>query len=300
MEINDLGMWQTFVQVAEKRNFVNAARALSTGAPAITKRISLLEERLGTRLFNRTTRVVTLTAEGEKLLPLARSLIESAQDLERQAQSAKELSGTIRLTCFQVVGLRWLTGELIGFRKKHPAIKFELDLTDRYADLIAEQIDIAIRVQKPKGADFVFRELATNELVICASPSYLKKAPRIRRPEDLVEHPVLAQSLLMNTCFLHSRRPLSDYESARSIRCESGIFLTELALKGAGVAVRSRWDVFPFLASGKLVELLPSYKLEPYGKAYMVIPQKRYLSPRVRAFADHLIAGAPALHSLTQ
>jgi DNA-binding transcriptional LysR family regulator len=300
MKINDLSLWETFLAVAELKSFAKAGRKLHTGAPAVTKRISLLESELNIRLFNRTTRVVTLSSEGENLLPHARELLERAHEVEQRASESKTLSGVIRMTCLPVVAFRWLAPEIVQFRKKHPQVKFDLDLSEKINDLIAEQLDLAVRVQNPKGADFVFRELAENELVLCASPAYLKKAPRLDKLSDLHNHPLLTLDLFSTCKFLKTGQPLSDFDPARTIRCEVGLYLTELALLGAGIAVRSRWDVFPFLESGKLVSVLPGFKLEPFGKAHLVIPQRRYLSPRVRAFADHLIENSGRLRSLTQ
>jgi LysR family transcriptional activator of dmlA len=300
MKITDLSLWETFVAVAELKSFAKAGRRLHMGAPTVTKRISMLESQLGVRLFNRTTRVVSLTLEGEQILPEAKQLLDTAHEVERRASDTKNLEGVVRITCLPVVGFRWLGPQVISFQKKHPKIQFQIDLSERFTDLVAEQFDLAIRVQKPQGADFVFRELAQNELVLCASPSYLKKAAPLKKPTDLFQHPLLTLDVFAGCRFMKSGKALRDFDSARTIRSEFGLYLTELALLGGGIAVRSRWDVFPFLASGKLVEVLPEHKLEPFGSAYLVIPQRRYLSPRVRAFADHLMIAAGALKESTQ
>jgi DNA-binding transcriptional LysR family regulator len=300
MKITDLSLWETFAAVADMKSFAKAGRRLHMGAPTVTKRISLLENQLGVRLFNRTTRVVSLTQDGERLLPEAKQLLDTANEVERRASDAKNLEGLVRVTCLPVVGFRWLGPQVVSFQKKHPKIQFQLDLSERFTDLVAEQFDLAIRVQKPQGADFVFRELAPNELVLCASPAYLKKAAPVKKLADLYQHPLLTLDVFAGCRFVKTGKALRDFDSARTIRSEFGLYLTELALQGGGIAVRSRWDVFPFLASGKLVEVLPEHRLEPFGNAYLVIPQRRYLSPRVRAFADHLMFGAAALRDSTR
>lgn len=300
MKIRDLLYWQTFVQVAEQKSFARAGSALGIGPSNISKQIAWLEGELGVRLLNRTTRSVTLSQEGEILLPWAKQLIEDASELESRALDARGLRGKIRLTCLPVVAHRWLVPELTKFRRKNPDVQFEIDLSERVVDLVAEQMDLAVRVQPPKGADFVFRELATNELVVCASPKYLKKVEPPKKPHDLLKHSLLTLELYSGCRFIGTGLALRDLESARAVRCEVGLFLTELALAGEGIAIRSKWDVFPFLQSGALVELLPTFKIEPFGKAYLVIPQKKYLSPRVRAFADHLLMNSANLRSLTK
>ncbi len=300
MRISDLQLWEAFVLVAQARSFAKAGRSLGIGAPNITKRISSLETQLGLRLFNRTTRSVTLTSEGEGLLLHARSLLESANELERRASDAGGLSGTIRLTCLPVVAFRWLAKEIEVFRNKFPDVEFELDLSERIVDLIGEQMDLAVRVHPPKGADFVYREIADNELVICASPAYLKKHSPIKTPQDLHQHSLLTLDLYKRCRFIKSGESLASFESSRKVKCEVGLFLTEMALLGEGVAIRSRWDVSPFLDAGTLVQCLPNDRLEPFGKAYLVIPQKRYLSARVRAFVDQLVANSGGLRRLAR
>ncbi len=289
MEIRDLQLWQTFLAVAQEKNFSKAAVALRTNAPNVTKRISSLEGALGTRLFNRTTRVVSLTQEGEALLPGVQLLLEQARELEAKASDRAELSGLIRLTCFHWLAHRWLTPLLVEFQELHPQVRIELLLTDQVVDLVQEQVDLAIRVQEPKGADFVFRELSPNRLAICASPAYLKKAPPLRTPADLANHRLLALSVHRDVRFARGGARLGELFSRRSIVCESGPYLTDLAVAGAGVAIRASYDVAGFVREGKLVECLARHPLESYSSVYLVIPQKRYLTNRVRVFTDFLV-----------
>jgi LysR family transcriptional regulator, transcriptional activator for dmlA len=295
MEIRDLQLWQTFLTVAQERNFSKAARALQTNAPAVTKRISTLERSLGTRLFNRTTRMVSLTQEGETLLPAVQVLMDQAREVEAKASDRPELSGTIRLTCFNWLAQRWLAPLLASFQELHPEVRLEVLVTDQMVDLVQEQVDLAIRVQEPKGADFVFRELSPNRLVICASPAYLKASAPLKRPADLMKHRLLALSAHEDLRFTTTGERLGDFSSRRAIVCESGPFLTDLALVGGGIAVRARLDADIFLREGKLVECLPKHPLESFHKIYLVIPQKRYLTNRVRKFCDFLVENRPKL-----
>ena len=289
MKIRDLQAWQSFVTVAQEKNFSKAAKVLHTHAPNVTKRISALEESLGTRLFNRTTRVVSLTQEGEALLPSAVTLIEQARELEAKAGDRHDLSGIIRVTCLNGLAQRWLAPLLVEFQSRHPHVRFEVIATDQVVDLIQDQIDLAIRIQEPKGSDFVFRELRPNQLVVCASSSYLKKTPPLKTPSDLMKHRVLALTAHQDLKFTRTGERVGDFLSRREIICDSGAYLTELALLGAGVAIRARYDVAGFLKSGKLVECLGKHPLEDFRKVYLVIPQRRYLTNRVRNFSDFLL-----------
>jgi DNA-binding transcriptional LysR family regulator len=150
-------------------------------------------------------------------------------------------------------------------------------------------VDLAIRIQEPKGADFVFRELRPNLLVVCASPAYLQASPAIRTPADLMKHRLLALSFHQDLKFTRTKERLGDFFSRRSIICDSGPYLTDLALGGGGVAVRARYDVDIFLRNGLLVECLSKHPLESFLTVYLVIPQRRYLTNRVRKFSDFLL-----------
>jgi DNA-binding transcriptional LysR family regulator len=289
MEIRDLQLWQTFVIVALEKNFSKAAKPLNTNAPNVTKRISTLEKSLGTRLFNRTTRTVSLTQEGESLLPSVQLLLDQAREVEAKASDRHELSGLIRLTCLNGLAQRWLAPLLVEFQAGYPLVRFEVLISDQIIDLVQDQVDLAIRIQVPKGADFVFRELRPNRLVVCASPDYLKSSPAIRSPADLMKHRLLALSVHQDLKFVRTGERLGDFSSRRSIICESGAYLTELALNGGGIAVRARYDVDGLLRDKRLVECLSRHPLENFQSVYLVIPQKRYLTNRVRAFSDFLI-----------
>ena len=289
MEIRDLQLWQTFLIVAQEKNFSKAAIVLNTNAPNVTKRISNLEKSLGTRLFNRTTRIVSLTQEGESLLPSVQLLLDQAREVEAKASDRHELSGLIRLTCLNGLAQRWLAPLLVEFRAAYPLVRFEVLISDRMIDLVQDQVDLAIRIQEPKGADFVFRELRQNRLVVCASPAYLKSSPGLRTPADLMKHSLLALSVHQDLKFVRTGERLGDFYSGRTIISESGPYLTDLALLGAGVAIRARYDVDVFLRDKQLVACLSKHPLEYFRSVYLVIPQKRYLTNRVRTFSDFLM-----------
>jgi DNA-binding transcriptional LysR family regulator len=289
MEIRDLQLWQTFLTVAQEKNFSKAAKFLNTNAPNVTKRISTLERSLGTRLFNRTTRIVSLTQEGEALIPSVQVLLDQAREVEAKASDRNELAGLIRLTCMNGLAQRWLASLLIEFQATYPSVRFEVLVTDRIIDLVQDQVDLAIRIQEPQGADFVFRELRPNRLVVCASPAYLKSAPPLRIPSDLMKHRLLTLSAHEDLKFVRTGERLGDFSSRRSILCDSGAYLTDLALRGGGVAVRARYDVDGLLRDKQLVQCLTGHPLENFRSVYLVIPQKRYLTNRVRVFSDYLM-----------
>jgi DNA-binding transcriptional LysR family regulator len=288
MKIRDLSVLESFYWVAKEGNFTRAAKRQRLGLPHLSKRLAKLEDDLGVRLFQRSTRKVSLTHEGKGLFPVVQSFLEDAQSLEERFETKEEISGTIRLSCVTAFAHRKIAPLIAQFNELHPRVRFELEITDSLIDLIDNQIDLAIRVQEPTGSDFIFKKLIPNELVVCASPGYLKKAKKIQTPGDLLSHRVLTLQVYKDCRFNGSKLSVGDLMKARSIHCENGMFLTELALQGAGVAIRSTWDVDSLLRSGKLIQVLERFSLEPYGNMYAVIPNRRFLAQRVRAFIAFL------------
>ncbi len=289
MKIQDLGIWEAFYRVATEGNFTRAAQKMRIGLPLLSKRIARLEEELGVRLFLRSTRKVSLTDEGRGLLPHLSSVLEDLKGLEDRFEKKETLEGTIRLTSLESLTHRLLSPILQEFHELHPKVHFELDLTDQVVGLVENQFDLAIRIDEPTDSTLVYRRLAPNRLVFCASPEYLKrnKAP-IRKPEDLRNH-VFLDLRVHDWCrFKDSQYKLGDFSQRQWIKCESGVFLTELARRGFGITARSIWDVGDMLKSGELVQLLKNHPLEDYGEVYAVIPSRRYLAHRVRAFIDFL------------
>lgn len=291
LRVSDMALWEAFLAIAKLGSFAQAARQLRVSPPQLSKRVNKLEELLGMRCFQRSTRSVSLTAEGRAILPVVTTLLNDLENLEAQFEDVDELSGSIRVTCVPAVAERFVFPRLQTFLDQHPAIKIELDLSERFANLIEENIDIAIRIQKPADTSLVYRKITANQLVLCASPSYLKRCGEpLRKPEDLHRHPFLHMAIHDKVRFAKSGQALGDFRGARRIVCENGMTLRNLAVQGYGVLARSLWDLEDLLASGKLVRVLERHPLETFGDLYAVIPSRRYLAPRVRRFLDFLVA----------
>ncbi len=289
IQIPDLSLWEAFYWVAKRGTFTAAAGQLKISVPFLSKKIGALEENLGTRLFNRTTRRVTMTQEALTLLPRVEALLEEARDIESHARPSEAVAGLIRVSTLPALAARWLPSVLVAFQKQYPEVQFELLVSDQIVDLVESQVDLAIRVQEPVGAQFVFRKLFENELILCAAPSYLKEIKQpLKKIEDLKKHRILMLTVYEKLRFLNTTVTLRDFKAQQTLFCESGSILTELALQGAGVAVRSRWDVSPHLAKGSLVRVLEKNPLEPFGNIYAVTPHRKYLTNRVRLFLDFL------------
>lgn len=292
IKIEDLTLWEAFYWVAKRGSFTAAAGSLKIGVPFLSKKINRLEAELNLRLFNRTTRKVSLTPEAQTLLPRIEALLEEIGTVEGLTAPANELSGLIRVTSFPSLAQRCVGPAIVKFQKAYPKVQFELHVSDQLVDIVDSQMDIAIRVQAPVGAQFVFRKLLENRLILCAAPAYLKKHGKPKTPADLSNHPMLMLAVYANCRLFNSKARLGDFALNRAILCESGSLLTDLAIAGSGIAVRSQWDIKASLASGKLVKVLENFPLENFGDVYAVTPHRRFISNRVRRFLDFLQAEA--------
>ena len=295
MKINELSTWEAFLGVAKSGNFTSAGKALGIPTPQVSKRVARLEERLGVRLFQRSTRVVTLTEEGRLLVPKVTSIIEDLSSVESEFESKKKLSGTIKITCVPFVAHRILPKALDRLGRDYPDIKLEIELSKEFRNLIEEGLDMAIRIETPKDTELVYRKMAPNDLVLCASPKYLESAPPLKTVEDLRKHKLLMLNIHQRVRLGNSKKKLGDFSDAQKIICKNGVFLTDLALKHQGILVRSIWDVQDKLKKKQLVEVLTNHPLETFGDIYAVIPTKRYLAPRVRLFLNYVLEEAKTL-----
>lgn len=292
VKIADLSLWESFYWVCKKGSFTQAAHQLHVSVAFLSKKIAQLEGELEVRLFNRTTRHVAMTLEAKELLPRVEALLEEAGNLERRGPQEK--AGLIRLTCVPAFAQRCLAPWIVEFQKQHPGIRFDVHVSDSLVDLIETERDLAIRVQAPTGAQFVFRKLLSNDLVWCASPGYLAQHSPVRKPKDLKAHAIFSLGVYSDLRVGEGVR-VGDLMQNPTVRCESGAVLTELALQGAGIALRSKWDVEPFLSSGKLVQVLKKYPMEAFGDVYAVTPHRRLITHRLRLFLDFLVQKAAGL-----
>lgn len=291
MKIDEIMVWEAFQGVAKHGNFSKAARVMEIPVPQLSKRVAKLEDRLGVRLFQRSTRVVNLTNEGRALLPRIEAILEDLNGIENSFETQKQLSGKIRITCVPFIAHRFLIPTMESFKKAFPDIHIDLDLSENLINLIEANIDLAIRIHDdPEGSDLVYRRLAPNNLVFCASPAYLKKAKPITKPRDLHHHSLLMLSVHENCQFQKSHHgKLGDFKKSKWLTCDNGAFITDLALNDFGILVRSIVDVRAHFQKARLVQVLENYPLETFGNVYAVIPNRRFLAPRVRTFLDFLV-----------
>lgn len=289
MKISDLSLLEAFVRVATFKSFSVAAEKLNLSLPNVSKKVQQLEASLGVKLLHRTTRSVSLTSDGEKLLPRAEEILYDIEALQTSFTQHKELSGEIQIACLPSVALRWLPEVLISFQTLHPQVRFRVEASDRIVDLVAERIDVAIRVQNPKNSDLVFRKLSPNKLTLVASPKYLEKYGHPKELKSLKEHRLLMLDAYAKCRFVNEQILLSRFASQQFIKTDNGTLLTEMALAHGGIAVRSQWDIAKHISDKKLLQVLPKSPLESFGDLHLVTATKASLNRRTIAFVEHAI-----------
>ncbi|KYG68695.1 hypothetical protein AZI87_05535 [Bdellovibrio bacteriovorus] len=293
MKIQNLEDLVAFLQVAELKSFSQAAKTLSVPVSVLSKRIARLEEVLGLRLFQRSTRAVNLTEEGKILVPQAQRILGDIKEVEEQFADTNELKGPVRLTLPLTLAQGPVAKILADFSKNHPKVEVSVHFSDKLEKLVESGFDLAIRFSTLEDSSLIARRLGPNYLKIIASPSYLKKHGTPKTVKDLVKHRLLFLSIHRQRKFVKSGLSLGEVSKEPTTHSNNGLFLTELMKLGAGIAVRSHWDVADLLRKKDVVEVVLNDRLESGHDAYIVTPSNRYMSRRVRALMDTLVQEFP-------
>ncbi len=287
--IGDLSL---FLRVLDLGSISAAARSLDLSVAVASQRLKRLERELGVRLLHRTTRRLHATPEGMLLAEQGRALVEDLESLTGGLrQSATEVSGTLRVTMSAAFGGRYISPLLPEFLAMHPRVKLSVNLDDQIVDLVGSGFDLGIRVGALGDSGLVARQLASNRRVLCASPDYLQRHGTPRTPAELADHDCL---LLVGSQGRQDIWHFSDRRGREIVqrvqgRFESnqGALLRDAAMAGLGIAMHSVWHVHEQLSRGELQVVLPDYPIATTG-IHAVMPQRRLVPPRVRAFVDFL------------
>ena len=282
---------QAFSAVVDAGSFVRAAEALQLSKTAVSRLIGDLESRLGVRLLHRTTRKLSLTAEGEVFHARCKEVLADVEEAEAEVTSrADQAVGLLRLNVPVSFGLLHLAPLWAGFLAQHPKVTLDVTLSDRVVDLVDEGYDLAVRIARLPASSLVSRKLTSTRLVLCASPDYLRRHGSPAHPSELAEHAVMAYSLLSigeNWAFEGPDGPVSVKASPR-LRSNSGDTCRSVALAHAGIVLQPTFLVGDALQSGELVEVLPHYRALELD-VYAVYPSRQHLTPKVRLLVDHLV-----------
>ncbi len=281
-----------FVRVAETGSFAAASEDLGLTPSAVSRLVSRIEDRLGVRLMTRTTRRLALTHEGEAYLAHAREIVAAIEAAEAEvAGAAGRPSGRIRVSTGTAFGRHQLCLVLPEFLARHPAVTVDLNVTDRQVDLVAEQVDVAVRHGPLGDSGLIARRIAATRRIVCASPAYLARRGRPAVPSDLLEH----DCLVLTGPSRLARWPFRTPEGVNRLKvsgpmvADSADVLRDMAIAGLGIVRLADFMVAGPLADGRLVPLLTETDGDEGLLLTALMPPGRHRAPRIRVFVDFLV-----------
>jgi len=281
-----------FSSLAKNGSLSAAAREFGVTPSAVSKWLSQIEQRLGVRLINRTTRRVSLTSEGEIYLAEGRRILADIDELEQTVSSTRAApKGLLKVNATLGFGRSYIAPALSKFARQYPDLEVQLQLTDRPMNLAEEAIDVGIRFGEPPDSGVVARKIANNRRRVFAAPSYLKVRGRPQVPNDLAQHSclILRQDDTAYGLWRFTKgRQTQTVKVRGAMSSNDGEVVLNWALDGHGVLMRAEWDAARFLRSGRLEVVLDEYDLAP-ADIYAVYLHKQNLAAKVRVLIDFLI-----------
>ncbi|MER9439815.1 LysR family transcriptional regulator [Mesorhizobium sp. M0340] len=280
-----------FAAIAEARSFTKAAARIGRDATILSRRLASLEERLGVRLLHRTTRSVSLTEAGSEFLVRVRAILAAVDEAEAaaSAHAGGGPRGVLRLALPGSFGRMWIAPLLPQFLAEFPDVRIEAEFSNRFADLVAENFDVAVRLGALDDSRLVARKVATRRRLLCAAPSYLARRGTPTEPEALLEHSCLGfsgfQTFPAWEMTDSSGRRVSIEVSGPLVTDDAEV-LVEAAVQGVGLMMSTDWLVGRELADGRLVPVLEDWTLADEGAVYVAMPSAKGQAAKTRAFAD--------------
>lgn len=282
---------EVFRRVAEAGSFSAVARETTMSQSSVSKHIAALEERLGTKLLNRSTRQLNLTEAGTEYYHYCVRILNDFQEAEASVGKGKILpTGTIRLSSTTPFGRIFVLPYLNDFLQKYPDINIDYIMEDRYIDLVKEGIDLAIRVGPLEDSSLIARKIGSSERVVVASPQYLLKHGFPKQPADLKSHNCLLYSQLKapREWFFNSLHHGDELVRVDGrFRASSNEALVDAALNGIGIASMCEWHVRDYIKRGKLTVVLKKYQLTPYD-IHVVYPERKFVPQKIQRLIEHL------------
>ncbi len=280
---------RAFVQVVQEGTFTQAAQRLNTSPQLVSKYVSQLEQHLGVRLLNRTTRRVHLTEAGSRYFQSAQQVLTDIDDMENQlGELQADARGTLRISAPVSFATHHMAPLLSAFQEAYPGVSIDLQLNDRKVDIVEEGFDIALRIGHLKSSSLIAKRLAPVRLALCASPEYLRRKGTPKRPEDLSDHQYLHYSYAdMSAAPALQKWLPSGSGASHGMACNNGDVLTAAAIAGAGIVLQPTFIVGDALKAGQLQILLPDHEPDPMG-LYAVYAHRQLLASKVRSFIDFI------------
>ncbi|MDX1540216.1 MAG: LysR family transcriptional regulator [Geminicoccaceae bacterium] len=290
--MDKLASMAVFAKVVEAESFTGAASQLGLSKSAVSKAVSALEDRLGARLLNRTTRRLALTEVGRAFYERCARIVSEAEEAELAVTHLQDSPrGTLRVNAPVSFGVLHLGPALAAFMERYPELNVDIEFTDRYVDLIEEGVDVAVRIAgELQDSSLIARKLTANTMVVAASRGYWDRFGRPARPADLSHHRCITYTYNRNP----REWPFVDGDGRRitvrvggTLQTNNGDISLCAALAGLGVVRLPRFICGPKLASGELEAVL-EHAAPPPSSIYALYPHNRHLSVKVRVFVDFL------------
>jgi len=281
-----------FATVMRCGSLAAAAQEMGVTAPSVSKRLAAVEERLGVRLLQRTTRRMSLTPEGERYWVDGAAVLAELESLERSIAGSKATpQGLLRVSATLGFGRKYIAPAIARFAQAQPAVEVQLHLTDKPVNLVEQGFDLGIRFGELPDARITARLLAFNERLLCAAPGYLKREGTPLNPRELVTHRCIfirESDETFGTWNLHNGARHESVKVRGSLSTNDGESALGWAIEGHGILMRSQWDAAAALKAGQLVPVIPDWKLPP-ANIYVVFPTRDHLSAKSRALIDFLL-----------
>lgn len=290
--MDKLSELEVFTRVVEVGSFTGAAEAMRLSKSAVSKHVTRLEDRLGVRLLNRTTRRLSLTEVGQAFYERCTGILTDLEEAEAAASHLSEAPrGLLRVAAPMTFGIKHIAPLLPLFLGQHPDLKVDLNLNDRLVDIVDEGFDMAIRISRLKNSSLIARKLASARTVVAASPDYWNRRGRPQKPADFRHHDCLFYNLISspNDWEFETINGVESIKVTGPLTANNGDALIKAASKGLGI---TRAPVFLFddeLKNGSM-EIVSGEWEELSIDIYAVYPHARHLSPKVRAFVDFLVS----------
>jgi DNA-binding transcriptional LysR family regulator len=291
MSMDRLRAFEVFVAVVGRQGFARAADALGTSPANVTRYVAELEAHLGTRLLNRHSRKLSLTDSGQALYERARSILDEVAEAEAlSASTTLQPRGRLRVNAPVSFGILHLAPLWPKFLQKYPEVELEVSLIDRVVDLVEEGFDLGIRISRSGSTAHIARKLAASRNIVCAAPAYLRQHGRPNSPADLADHACIGYTFSAtgddwHLFDAHGQEHVVKVPSV--MRANNGDTARAAALAGVGVIWQPSFLVGDDLRAGRLVPLLPGYRMADID-ILAVYPSRRHLSAKVRVMIDFL------------
>jgi DNA-binding transcriptional LysR family regulator len=279
-----------FVRAALLANVSAAGREFGLSAAVASARLAQLERLLGARLLHRTTRRISLTQDGEIFMARAQTLLDAAAAARASVGRAQtEPQGRLRVSMPSSFGRQHVSPAIPEFLRRYPGVSVDLRLSDHLVDLVDAGVDLAIRLGALKDSTLVAKRLAVNRRVICCAPAYLAKRGMPHHPAELAQHECVILSDQHTWAFETPAGQL-DVRVGGRFATDNGEVIRDALLAGFGIALKSTWDVAPYLRSGELVTILDSYPLAETVAIWAVYPSRAFVPPKTLALIGFLAA----------